>query len=104
MIVPNEAVYRHFSGGAPTDKGRRQFCLHQSTGVFPEVPDAYFLCLTRGKRHFDWLCREYQQQFLSGEWWGFAQLREDWTEHRWLLPHLCKWYGALPARLSQEGD
>lgn len=37
--------------------------------------------------------------YVSGQWWGFFTLWQDWKDNLWVLPYLCKWYkGQLPER------
>jgi len=60
------------------------------------------MALSEGKRGFDFLCSEYRQMFGTPEWWGFRQLWDDWKGNRWLLGHLCSWYGELPNWLMRE--
>jgi len=102
--MSNERLFAHFCPAEPTAAGRAQFAAHQSKGLAPERPDGYYLALTEGKRRFDFVCREYQQMFTNGEWWGFYQLWQDWRGARWVLPHLCSWYGDLPEWLGRDEE
>ena len=88
-------------------RGRDQFFAHQSLGVKPEKPVAYYNVLTEGKKQVDFLSTEYLKMYLSGEWWGFLMLWKDWVGKRWVLPYLCKWYPkitdeSLPLWLDKE--
>ncbi len=117
MRIKNEKLFRRMyypgcfgaSGPAsgPTELGRRQFHAHQSAGLVPGMPDPYYLTLTGGKTHFDWLSRELQQQWYRSAmadcmsakmcWDGFAQLAEDWAGEEWVLAELLRWWkGPLP--------
>ncbi len=102
--IKNEKLFVFFSHQKlkPTEKGREQFFKEQSIGVSPENIDSYYLLLTKGKENFDFLCREYQQMYIKGEWWGFLQLWEDWKGNRWILKSLCKWHKKVPEWLNNE--
>ena len=101
--MEHERLFRRFGGNpAPTMLGQKQFFDQQSRGIKPVRPDSYYLALTEGKRRFDWLCSEYRQMYLMGEWWGFYRLWEDWEGERWVLPHLCAWYPRQTGRELPE--
>ena len=104
MTIKNEKLFLFFAdpGIVPTEAGREQFVAHQSRGEVPSSPDPFYAALSIGKRRFDLLCREYQQMFVKGDWWGFVQLWRDWKGRRWVLPHLCTWYGDVPDWLGTE--
>lgn len=82
----------------PAERGKKQFIDHQSRGIIPRHPDLYYSALSQGKKNFDFLCREYEQLYINGEWWGFFQLWKDWKGERWILPMLCGWYPKITKR------
>ena len=100
----NEELFCRFSHTKlePTENGRQQFFKEQSLGIKPQTPDPYYLALVEGKTAFDFLCKEYEGLYLSGEWWGFLQLWKDWEGERWTLPYLCKWYRKVTSRQIPE--
>lgn len=109
MKVKNERIFVQLSVECcePTRKGREQFFRMQSFGEEPETPDNYYLHLMGGKGKFDFLTKEYLNNYRSGEWWGFLQLWRDWKGNRFILPKLCSWYKGetgreLPSWLSSE--
>jgi hypothetical protein len=109
MKIKNEKIFVRFAdkddrmGGSfrdvqPSEIGRMQFFDLQSKGIKPSDPDPYFNKLMVGKTGFDFICSEYRKMYLSGEWWGFDLLWEDWEGERWVLPRLCSWYEGLTGR------
>lgn len=102
--IKHEQVFSSLSPvkAEPTEEGRRQFFIHQSSGRKPTNPNAYYECLTRGKEQADWLTEEYRRLFFSGEWWGLLQLWKDWEGSRFVLSYLLSWYKELPEWVVTE--
>ena len=107
----NGSLYKRYKV-EPNETGRKQFYEYQTNGKYKnerwgysDNVDPYFFVLREGKHKFDLLCRELQQSFEKGHWWGFHRLWLDWKGDRWLLPYICKWYkkyGDLPEWLDKE--
>ncbi len=94
----------------PTAVGLQQFFEHQSNGIRPENPDAYYIALMRGKEYFDLQSRELQQAFIKQQDWpGFFQLWKNFKGERHYLPEYLGWYKTvtgrtLPEWLTNEDD
>jgi hypothetical protein len=108
-MIKNERLFYELSQlkTDPTELGRRQFFLYQSSGLIPGNPDPYYETLTNGKWQFDFLSSEYLKMWRKREWWGWYLLWNDWEGRRWILPYLVKWYPGetgreIPAWITLE--
>ncbi len=95
--IKNERIFFALSDivAEPNEVGRKQFFDQQSRGKEPLNPDAYYICLVRGKWAADNLTEEYRKAFYaeSGyEWRGLVQLWLDWEGGRFVLPYLLSWH------------
>ena len=77
--------------GEPSITGREQFYYWESEGTIPNSPNPFFLRLQDGKKWFNWQINEYRSLYLTDDWFGWEQLKEDWKGNESILRLLFKW-------------